>query len=336
MARAPSSYQLTATELHEVYAEKSNVQEHGEVVESEYEPLVPWVQGATTARTVRPGFYMHWAEEVFDREVRIRCNEEEDFYVLTFALEGHWQEISGARRRLHDRHAGTMALIRFSQSKEHRAMPTAHARKARHLTLAVEGSQLRQWMTERELAEHPQWRRFLNGEGEPCIVAPLTPRARLVVEQIQNCPFQGICRTLSMEARCLDLIVEMIAFLSPAPAPASRRLTSQDQERINAAAEFLRQSLEAPPTLVELATRVSLSESKLKSGFHQVFGTTTFGYLRQQRLEKARLLLERGDCSILDASHMVGISNPSHFASLFKQQFGMNPKQFQLNVTRQK
>ncbi|TDU81414.1 AraC-like DNA-binding protein [Prosthecobacter fusiformis] len=336
MASFPSTYQLKASELDEVYVAESNIEEHGLVVESHYVPLVPWVQGSTTTRTVRPGFYMHWADEFFDRELRLRCNEELDFYVITFALEGHWQEISGARRRTYDRHAGTMALIRFSQSKEHRAMPTAQAKQARHLTVAIEGSQLRHWLTDRELTEHPQWRRFLNGEGDPCIVAPLTPRARLVVEQIQNCPFQGACRALSMEARCLDLIVEMIVALSPAPLLSSRRLTSQDQERIYAAAELLRKSLEAPPTLMELATRVSLSESKLKSGFHQVFGTTTFGYLRQQRLEKARLLLERGDCTILDASHMVGISNPSHFATLFKQQFGMNPKQFQLNATRQK
>lgn len=336
MSRPPPTYRLTASELHEVYVEKSQVQSAGLVVESTYEPLVPWVLGATTARTVRPGFYMHWAEEVFDREVRIRCNEEEDFYVFTFALEGHWQEISGARRRSYDRHSGTMALIRFSQSCEHRALATEQARRARHLTLAVEGGQLRQWLTERELAEHPQWRRFLNGEGEPCIVAPLSPRARLVVEQIQNCPFQGLCRTLSMEARCLDLIVEMIGFLDPVPGRSSRRLTSREQESINAAAEMLCKSLEAPPTLMELAARVALSESKLKAGFHQVFGTTTFGYLRQQRLEKARLLLERGDCSILDASHTVGISNPSHFAAMFKQHFGMNPKQFQMNVNRRK
>lgn len=336
MARSSSTYHLTASELDEVYVEESNIQENGLIVESQYVPLVPWVQGATTARTIRPGFYMHWAHEVFDREVRLRCNDELDFYIITFALEGNWQEISGARRRTYDRHAGSMSLIRFSQCREHRAMPTAQARKSRHLTVAIEGSQLRQWLTDRELAEHSHLRRFLNGEGEPCVVAPLTSRARLVVEQIQNCPFQGIARALSMEARCLDLIVEMIQSLSPAPASSLRRLSSQDQERIHAAAELLRQSLENPPTLVELANRVSLSESKLKSGFHQVFGTTTFGYLRQQRLEQACLLLKRGDCSILDASQMVGISNPSHFASIFKQQFGMNPKQFQLNATRQK
>ncbi|WP_345735227.1 AraC family transcriptional regulator [Prosthecobacter algae] len=337
MARSSSIYELTSSELHEVYVEASHVEEKGEIVEAEYVPNVTWVRGGTTVRTVRSGFYMHWADEVFDRQLRLRCDEEIDFYVVTFALEGHWQEISGGRRRIYDRYSGSMSLLRYCQSSQHRAMPTANGRKASHLTLAIEGSQFRQWLTEKELTEHPLLRRFFKGEGEPCLISPITLRARLVVEQIQKCPLQGMCRALFMEARCLDLIVEMLHSLSPSPAlTAPRRLSPQDMERIHAAAEFLRQSLDAPPTLAELAHRFSLSESKLKAGFHQVFGTTTFGYLRQQRLQKARTLLAHGECSILDASHMVGINNPSHFAALFKQHFGINPKQFQLNATRQK
>jgi len=339
MARSSSIYELTSSELHEVYVPTSEVVEGGEVIEAEYvpHPDVSWVRGGTIVRTVRSGFYMHWADEVFDRQLRLSCDEEVDFYVITFALEGHWQEVAGGRRRSsYDRYTGSMALLRYCQSSEHRAMPTAHGKKARHLTLAIEGSQFRQWLTEKELREHPLLVRFFRGDGDPCLIAPITPRARLVVEQIQTCPFQGACRALFMEARCLDLILEMIHALQPQPTAMTRRLNPQDLERIHAVAEFLRQSLDEPPTLAELASRFSLSESKLKAGFHQVFGTTTFGYLRQQRLQKARALLANGECSILDASHMVGINNPSHFASLFKQHFGVNPKQFQLNATRQK
>lgn len=94
--------------------------------------------------------------------------------------------------------------------------------------------------------------------------------------------------------------------------------------------------LNQPPALDELARRFHLSESKLKAGFHQAFGTTAFGYLRRLRMQEARRLLETSASSILEASHLVGISNPSHFAALFKEHFGVNPKQFQMNAVRRK
>lgn len=46
-----------------------------------------------------------------------------------------------------------------------------------------------------------------------------------------------------------------------------------------------------PPTLSDLAQQVRLSNRKLEQGFHQVFNTTVFGYLRQYRLKIAGELL---------------------------------------------
>lgn len=336
MSRSSSPYSLKATELDSVYEMESSVEGRSGIVEAKYVSRVPWVRGHTITRTAREGLYMHWADEVFDREIRLRCDEELDFYVLTLALEGHWQEISHGQRRTCDRPPGTMALIRFSESKEHRAKASADGRSSRHLSIGIEGAQLRHWLTERELADHPHLGQFLAGAGEPWLVVPLTPRARLVAGQIQNCPFHGLARALSMESRCLDLIVEMISALDQKSASQLRKISAQEVERVHAAAEILRQTITDPPSLAELARRVSLSESKLKTGFHQVFGTTAFGYLRQQRMQLASQMLISGGHSILDAAHVVGISNPSHFAALFKQQFGVNPKQYQMNAVRRK
>ncbi|OYW71438.1 MAG: hypothetical protein B7Z37_27760, partial [Verrucomicrobia bacterium 12-59-8] len=279
--------------------------------------------------------HMHWAEEGFDREVRLRMNDGEDYFIFTFSLEGCWQDIAGSRRRSFDRPAGTMALLRYREIYEHRAIPM---NKAVHLSMAIESRQLLDWLGEERLQQHPRLDRFLKGHGAACLVLPLTQRARLAVEQIRHCPFQGLARALAMEARCLDLLVEMVeaAENTGGARPVQRRLNAQDQERIQGVAERLRKSLSEPPTLAELARQYNLSESKLKAGFHQVFGTTTFGYLRQLRMEHARQLLTTGDCSILEAANVVGIKNPSHFASLFKQHFGTNPKQFQMNGDRQK
>lgn len=57
-----------------------------------------------------------------------------------------------------------------------------------------------------------------------------------------------------------------------------------------------KKNFDNPPTLSDLAQQVRLSNRKLEQGFHQVFNTTVFGYLRQYRLKIAgELLREKKD-----------------------------------------
>lgn len=335
MSRPKSFYRMKSSELDQVYERVPGSGKDG--AEAEYEPLIECVQGKTLVREIRGGFYVHWAAEVFDREVRLRGLDGQGYFVFTFSLAGMWQDVMGTRRRIVDRPANSMALLRCDDLVEHRTLQTP---AAVHLTIAIEQAQLRQWLGGQELEAHPRLRQFLNGQGDGCLVLPLTFRARQTVQQIQNCPFRGLTRTLAMEARCIDLLVEMIDQLEKPletiPPGKSRFLAKNELDRIHDAAACLAASLDQPPGLAELARRFNLSESKLKAGFHQVFGTTAFGYLRQLRMEKARCFLEDQGSTILEAAHLVGVSNPSHFATLFKQHFGLNPKQFQMNAKRQK
>jgi AraC-like DNA-binding protein len=70
---------------------------------------------------------------------------------------------------------------------------------------------------------------------------------------------------------------------------------------------------------------VGINELKLKRGFHAVFGTTAFGYLRARRLEAARALLLAKSVSVGEAAERVGYKCPSRFASAFRRHFGRSP-----------
>jgi AraC-like DNA-binding protein len=174
-------------------------------------------------------------------------------------------------------------------------------------------------------------RRFAAGEGGS-FSHPLTPRARLALESLRHCPFAGACRAMALTARCHDLLVELLVAWTESLQPAPTAIGPSDRVRV--AAEILERDLEAPPSLAELATRVGLSETTLKRGFPQVYGDTVFGYVRARRMEKARRLLESGAATVLEAAAHVGYSNPSNFAAAFRQQFGVNPKTFQLRARR--
>ena len=102
-------------------------------------------------------------------------------------------------------------------------------------------------------------------------------------------------------------------------------------DRIHYAKAILMDNLSDPPTLGELAHRVSLNDYKLKVGFRQVFGTTVFGYLHQHRMEVARQLLAAQRMNVKEVARTVGYASQSRFATAFRKRFGMNPKAYLLS-----
>nr|WP_235927106.1 AraC family transcriptional regulator [Gloeocapsopsis dulcis] len=108
-----------------------------------------------------------------------------------------------------------------------------------------------------------------------------------------------------------------------------------DLECIHHAKEILIRNLDNPPSILDLARQVGLNDRKLKQGFHQVFNTTPFAYLRHYRLEQARQLLMDSEASIEQVAKTVGYGDRSRFAAAFRKQFGINPKTYQLQQRRE-
>ncbi|MEL6332487.1 MAG: helix-turn-helix transcriptional regulator, partial [Cyanobacteria bacterium J06626_26] len=80
------------------------------------------------------------------------------------------------------------------------------------------------------------------------------------------------------------------------------------------------------------ARKVGTNRLKLNQGFHQVYGTTPFRYLRACRLTQARRLLTTSDLPVESVAAAVGYSSRNHFAKAFRQQVGLNPKTFQMQA----
>ena len=98
------------------------------------------------------------------------------------------------------------------------------------------------------------------------------------------------------------------------------------------AKEILSDSYSSPPTIPELAKMVLLNEHKLKTGFRDMYGKSIYEFVRSMRMENAIHLLENMDLSITEIAGMVGYVNTSHFASAFRNEYGMNPSDFRLGV----
>jgi AraC family transcriptional regulator, transcriptional activator of the genes for pyochelin and ferripyochelin receptors len=180
-----------------------------------------------------------------------------------------------------------------------------------------------------ELEQLPQqMRRVMKDQQEVEYrhLAKTTPAMRNLINQILNCPYQGITKRLYLESKALELIaLRLEQIKADSPKNISSNLQGDDIDRIYFARDILINHLEKPPSLVELARMAGLNDCTLKKGFREVFGTTAFGYLYDYRLEKARHLLETGNAKVTDVVQMVGFRDRSYFAAAFRKKFGMNP-----------
>jgi len=155
----------------------------------------------------------------------------------------------------------------------------------------------------------------------------ITPTMQLTLQQLLNCPYQGVTKRMYLESKTLELLAMQFAKWGEAEQQLTLKapLQGDDIERVYYAKEILIRRWENPPSLLELAKQVGLNDYKLKQGFRQVFGTTVFGYLQQYRMELAKQFLADEGLSIGGVAQRVGYASQSRFCHAFKRQFGITP-----------
>ncbi|MEG3850559.1 AraC family transcriptional regulator [Microcoleus sp. herbarium19] len=156
--------------------------------------------------------------------------------------------------------------------------------------------------------------------------AKATPAMQVVAREMLRCSFQGLPKRMILEGKCVEMLglaaaAEMTRHHNDRPP---RQLDLLD--RLHHARDILRQQLDNPPNLAELARLVGLNECTLKQGFRKEFGTTAFGYLYDYRMQQARQALELGDWSVGEVARMVGYTNLAAFSRAFSKRFNLPPR----------
>ncbi|MEI2580887.1 AraC family transcriptional regulator [Scytonema sp. PRP1] len=173
----------------------------------------------------------------------------------------------------------------------------------------------------RLLAKGDEWQTLLYPETTAAI--------RGVAQQIVNCPYQGMTKRIYLQAKVLELMALQLAPILSAqdglqPSP---RLKPETITRIHYAKEILLTRLENPPSLLELAQMIGVSDRTLRYGFRELFGTTVFGYITNKRMQQAEQLLREGKLSVAEVANLVGYAHQGHFATAFKRKFGITPSE---------
>lgn len=91
------------------------------------------------------------------------------------------------------------------------------------------------------------------------------------------------------------------------------------------ARQILRERLDDPPTLTELARLVGTNQPRLSKGFRTLFGTTAYGFVREARLRRARELLAETQLPVKSIALEVGYRGTSDLTRAIKGRYGLTP-----------
>lgn len=111
---------------------------------------------------------------------------------------------------------------------------------------------------------------------------------------------------------------------------------SELAEKIEQAKIILESDLQNPPSLAQLAHLIGLNETYLKTHFKAIHKTTVYGFIKNQRMERAKGLLIEEKMNISEIAVELGYKYPTHFTAAFKKSVGLSPKDFLKSVKNRK
>lgn len=88
----------------------------------------------------------------------------------------------------------------------------------------------------------------------------------------------------------------------------------------------------------DLASSVGTSRAKLFRKMKKTMGITPNEYVREARIKKARILLERsvedGGCSVAEVAYKCGFTDAKYFSRSFKLAVGLSPTEYRAEKTK--
>lgn len=111
-------------------------------------------------------------------------------------------------------------------------------------------------------------------------------------------------------------------------APKKLHDESLANNRLQQVVDYIHSYLDRPLHLAELAEISGISQYHFCRLFKHSIGVAPYQYVLQQRMEKAKELLQQRKYAIAEIALLVGCTDQSRFAKHFKKYFGVTPGMF--------
>ncbi len=130
-----------------------------------------------------------------------------------------------------------------------------------------------------------------------------------------------------MELKIIEMLLYMVGGFDY-KASAKKYFSKNRLDKIKKVHEIILNDIDKNFTIEELAKRVNLNATYLKSGFKDIYGSPIHSYLKKYRLNKSANLLINTELKVSDIGFMCGYENPSKFAAAFKKIYEVTPLKY--------
>lgn len=143
-----------------------------------------------------------------------------------------------------------------------------------------------------------------------------------------NCNYEGIARNIYLESIVLNLLFQvqknnLVFQLNCDSCSFVNRPIELD--KIHQAKYFITNNLDQNITIPVIASYVGTNQCYLKKGFKEVTGQTIFEFIQENRMVKARHILQNTTTPIQEVASIVGYASISSFSQTYKNYFGITP-----------
>jgi len=112
---------------------------------------------------------------------------------------------------------------------------------------------------------------------------------------------------------------------------SARQIQDEIAPRLGVIMDFIENNISEELSVDVLAGQMYMSKASLYRYFKTKFNTTPKAFINQERLRRAYELMESDQkLTVQEICAQVGFKSTSHFIKLFKDYYGLTPKQFQM------
>ncbi len=157
---------------------------------------------------------------------------------------------------------------------------------------------------------------------------------QLLLQQIVSTKYTAHYKELYIESKAYELLLCTLNYIEGLNANCENckfLLQPLEKEKIILAREIILQNLHEPPTIPELSRQIGINQCYLKKGFKELFKSTVYEFVLEQKMMKAKILLSQNTKTISQIAEEVGYSNTSNFSNAFKRYTGMFPTELAKN-----
>jgi AraC-like DNA-binding protein len=112
------------------------------------------------------------------------------------------------------------------------------------------------------------------------------------------------------------------------------RQAGLSESRLHTILRFIESSPDLRLSVAEMAAAVHLSPFHFSRAFTKTVGQSPHAYLTLRRIERAKLLIARGEMSLSAIATQVGFRTQAHFTGVFSRFVGVTPSRYRQTVSR--